>query len=138
MVKWRFSTTTEKNSFYEGGEKTWYRWKLYRGKQLVISGSEDTPEKAKEAAKKQFLSKKEYYAMDGEEFYRKLQQAFAYKDGNCYAANGQYQWEASRYLQDKGLVGIKYLNGVGQGYNYVIFDGDNVDIEDIDHGNQSK
>lgn len=75
--------------------------------------------------------------MDGEEFYRKLQQAYAYKDGDRSTLGGAYQWQASRHLEDRGLVGIKYLNGVGKGYNYVIFNGDNVDIDHIDHGNQS-
>lgn len=116
-----------------------FRWFLYRSKTLITQSSKDTEEKAKADAYDKVTSKSEFMNWTGEHYYNELTKAFAYKDVGWVPVGSQYQRNASEYLSRKGVIGIKYYNGVRDGYNYVIFDSKNIvmnNIEDIVEGTE--
>jgi hypothetical protein len=131
MINGRFVITKQEEQRRDG-VKVWFRWQLFKNNVLIRTGYQDTEEAATQEAKSQFPSKTDYMTMNGETFYRGLQAAFARRDGGSATHGGAYQRDASLYLQQKGLQGIKYLNGVGSGHNYVIFNGDDVAIHDVE------
>lgn len=127
-----FVITRQEEKRREGEVKVWFRWQLFKSKVLIRTGYAETEEAATLEAKSMAPGKAEYMGMDGEKFYRELQQGFARRDGGS-TQGGAYQRQVSDYLRTKGLIGIKYLNGFGTGYNYVIFSGDEVSMDHHDN-----
>ena len=109
-----------------------FRWYWHRSKKLITQGWKDTEEGSKADAASKVTSKADYMNWDGEHFYKELTTAFAYKEQGWMPVGSAYQWNASDYLKRKGIVGIKYANGVRDGYNYVIFDAKDITMGGIE------